>query len=137
MGIAFLPPAALAHTALAPVWAMVLVVTCVLLLTLGTLVAFPFEMATIADMAGDRLIGTYYGLYNLLSGVGILAGNVLAGALVGTGRSTGWAGLPWLLLAVAGPASAAAVRRLDRRGRLSPAGRTAVPGDRPQAAPGR
>ncbi|MFF4624072.1 MFS transporter [Nonomuraea jabiensis] len=137
MGIAFLPPAALAQPALAPAWAMVPVVTCVLLLTLGTLVAFPFEMATIADMAGDRLIGTYYGLYNLLSGLGILAGNLMAGALVDTARSTGWAGLPWLLLAGAGLASAAAVRRLDRRGRLSPACPTAATGDRPQAASGR
>ncbi|MBB5784430.1 hypothetical protein [Nonomuraea jabiensis] len=57
--------------------------------------------------------------------------------------SMGWenpqrgAGLPWLLLAVAGLASAAAVRRLDRRGRLAPACRTASAGDRPQAASGR
>ncbi|MFC4015846.1 MFS transporter [Nonomuraea purpurea] len=123
MGVAFVPPAATAALALPPVWAIVPVVVCTLLLTLGTLVAFPFEMATIADMAGDRLIGTYYGLYNLLSGVGILAGNLLSGALVDVARSSGLAGLPWVLLAAAGLASAAAVGRLDRRGRLAPAAR--------------
>ncbi|GAA3235904.1 MFS transporter [Nonomuraea helvata] len=128
MGIAFLPPAAAAHLSLPPGWAMAPVVLCTLLLTLGTLVAFPFEMATIADMAGDRLIGTYYGLYNLLSGVGILAGNLLSGALLDSSRATGLAGLPWLLLAVTGAASAAAVRRLDRRHRLSPTGRVALAG---------
>jgi MFS-type transporter involved in bile tolerance (Atg22 family) len=70
-------------------------------------------------MARDRLIGTYYGLYNLLSGVGILAGNLLAGATLDLARSAGRPSLPWLLLAVAGLASAFAVRRLERRGRLA------------------
>ncbi|MFI6707675.1 MFS transporter [Nonomuraea sp. NPDC050478] len=123
MGVAFLPPAATAHLALPPGWALLPLVACTLLLTLGTLAAFPFEMATIADLAGDRLIGTYYGVYNLLSGIGILAGNLLAGALVDAGRSNGMAALPWALLAAAGLASAAAVRRLDRRERLPVAGR--------------
>src|SRR5690606_31951977 len=67
MGIAFLPPA-LAAGHLPPGWALLPLVACTLLLTLGTLAAFPFEMATIADMAGERLVGTYYGVYNLLSG---------------------------------------------------------------------
>ncbi|MEV4103427.1 MFS transporter [Nonomuraea sp. NPDC049649] len=125
MGIAFLPPA-LAAGHLPPGWALLPLVACTLLLTLGTLAAFPFEMATIADMAGERLIGTYYGVYNLLSGVGILAGNLLAGALVDAGRATGAAGLPWALLAAAGLISAAAVSRLDRRQRLPAAGQVAT-----------
>ncbi|MER7506148.1 MFS transporter [Nonomuraea pusilla] len=118
MGLSFLPVAAAAHLPLPPPWSLLPVAACVVLLTAGTLVAFPFEMATIADMAGDRLIGTYYGLYNLLSGVGILAGNLLAGATLDAARAWGWASLPWLLLAGAGLASAAALRRLDRRARL-------------------
>lgn len=126
MGVAFLPPAVMAHLSLPVGWALMSLVACTLLLTLGTLIAFPFEMATIADMAGDRLIGTYYGLYNLLSGIGILAGNLLAGALVDVARSSGLAGLPWVLLAAAGLVSAAAVRRLDRRDRLSLAGQVAA-----------
>ncbi|HUR08235.1 MAG TPA: MFS transporter [Nonomuraea sp.] len=120
MGLAFVPMALAAPQPLPPPWAMVPAVICTILLTLGTLIAFPFEMATIADMAGDRLIGTYYGLYNLLSGVGILAGNLLAGAMVDVAGSSGWANLPWMLLAAAGLASAAAVRRLEHRDRLAP-----------------
>ncbi|SDL80989.1 MFS transporter [Nonomuraea jiangxiensis] len=126
MGVAFLPPAVVAHLPVAAPWGILSVAACVFLLTVGTLVAFPFEMATIADMAGDRLIGTYYGLYNLLSGLGILAANLLSGALVDVARSAGAAGLPWVLLAVAGLASAAAVRRLDRRGRLPAGGQVAA-----------
>ena len=127
MGVAFLPPAVAAHLA-APrrCGRCCPLLACTLLLTVGTLIAFPFEMATIADMAGDRLIGTYYGLYNLLSGVGILAGNLLAGALVDVARYVGAAGCRGLLLAVAGLASAAAVRRLDRRDRLPVAGQLAA-----------
>ncbi|MFG1697125.1 MDR family MFS transporter [Nonomuraea sp. NPDC049309] len=126
MGVAFLPPAVMAHLHLPVGWALVPLVACTLLLTMGTLIAFPFEMATIADMAGDRLIGTYYGLYNLLSGIGILAGNLLAGALVDVARSSGLAAVPWLLLAGAGLASAAAVMRLDRRNRFRESGQVAV-----------
>ncbi|MET7327498.1 MFS transporter [Nonomuraea sp. NPDC005650] len=127
MGVAFLPPAAAAGLPLPPMWAIMPVVACTLLLTMGTLIAFPFEMATIADMAGDRLIGTYYGLYNLLSGIGILAGNLLSGALVDVARSSGLAALPWVLLTVAGLASATAVGRLSRRGRLTATGQLPVP----------
>ena len=119
MGLAFVPMALAAQLTLPPPWAMSPVVACTILLTLGTLIAFPFEMATIADMAGDRLIGTYYGLYNLLSGAGILAGNLLAGAMVDVARSSGWANLPWVLMTAAGLASALAVRRLEHRGRLA------------------
>jgi MFS family permease len=119
MGLAFLPIALTAHLSLPPPWAVLPALACAILLTVGTLVAFPFEMATIADMAKDRLIGTYYGLYNLLSGVGILGGNLLAGATLDLARSAGRPSLPWLLLAAAGLASAAAVRRLERRGRLA------------------
>ncbi|MDR8412365.1 MFS transporter [Nonomuraea sp. 3-1Str] len=126
MGVAFLPPAALAHLPPAGGWAMLPVLICTVLLTAGTLIAFPFEMATIADMAGDRLIGTYYGIYNLASGAGILAGNLVAGTLLDVARTAGPAGLPWALLAVAGLASAAAVRRLDRRDRLSPTAQVAT-----------
>ncbi|MEO3867591.1 MFS transporter [Nonomuraea sp. B12E4] len=126
MGLAFLPPAVVAHLPLPALGGILAVATCTFLLTLGTMAAFPFEMATIADMAGDRLIGTYYGLYNLLSGIGVLAGNLMAGGLVDVARSAGLAGLPWVLLAVAGLVSAAAVRRLERHDRLPSSGQAAV-----------
>ncbi|MGV9302059.1 MFS transporter [Nonomuraea sp. NPDC003727] len=125
MSVSFVPMAMTAHLSLPWPWAVLPAIACTLVLTAGTLVAYPFEMATIADMAGDHLVGTYYGLYNLLSGAGILAGYLLFGAMVDVTASTVWASLPWTALTVVGLASAAAVRRLANRDRLA-AGRTAA-----------
>ncbi len=118
MGVSFVPLIVSSHFGPHGRLALLPVVACTVLLTLGTLVAFPFEMAMIADLGGGRLVGTYYGLYNLLSGVGILAGNLLSGAAIDVAASSGVTGLPWLLLAAAGLVSSAVVGRLERRGRL-------------------
>jgi MFS family permease len=98
------------------------------LLTLATMIVYPFEMATIVDLAGPRLVGTYYGLYNTIAGVGIAAGNLLTGAALDLGRQTGWAVLTWLALSSTGAVCAIAVTRLARNGDLAAA-------DRPQTIP--
>ncbi|GAA3071055.1 MDR family MFS transporter [Streptosporangium carneum] len=121
MGVSFVPLTASPGAGPSSWAALAPVVACVVLLTLGTMVAFPFEMAMITDLGGERLIGTYYGLYNLLSGVGVLAGNLLSGAVIDLAASSGLASLPWLLLAAAGLVSSALVRGLERRGRLGAA----------------
>jgi predicted MFS family arabinose efflux permease len=124
MGLSFVPLTAatwFTGTALR----LVPVLACAALLAIGTMMVFPFEMDTIAALSGGRLIGTYYGLYNLLSGIGILAGNLLSGAAMDLARSAGVTSAPWLLLLTAGLLSALAVRRLDRNRRLTP----------PQASP--
>ena len=90
------------------------------LLTLATMVTYPFEMATIAALGGDELVGTYYGLYNTMSGIGIALGNMLTGAALDAGRAIGVPSLPWLALAVVGIACALAIRTLARAGRLTP-----------------
>ncbi|WP_431899188.1 MFS transporter [Nonomuraea sp. bgisy101] len=118
MGVSFVPMAVAAHLSPPWPWAILPALACTLVLTAGTLVAYPFEMATIADMAGDRLVGTYYGLYNLLSGVGILAGYLVFGSVMDLTASTAWASVPWVVLVAAGLASATAVRRLTNRDRL-------------------
>jgi dipeptide/tripeptide permease len=97
------------------------------LLAIGTMMVFPFEMAMITSLAGDRLIGTYYGLYNLLSGVGILLGNLASGGSLDIARAAGLPALPWLVLFAAGAASVIAVRMLDRRGDLTVPERVSVP----------
>jgi MFS family permease len=125
MGASFLPPALGPWPSGGPL-GLAPVLLCAVLLTVGTMMVFPFEMATIADLAGGRLIGTYYGLYNLLSGLGILAGNLLSGAALDLGRTLGLPGLPWLLLLVAGMLSALGVHRLERARRLTPAARPAT-----------
>lgn len=112
MGTAFLP------LALAPALPPPLVLAPVLLttamLTAGTMIVYPFEMATITTMSGDKLVGTYYGFYNTVSGVGIAAGNLLTGAALDAGRSLGLPSLPWWGLAAVGWGCAAAVRLLLR-----------------------
>ena len=120
MGLSFVPLTAAAWFT-GTAFRLVPVLACASLLAIGTMMVFPFEMATIASLSGGRLIGTYYGLYNLLSGIGILAGNLLSGAAMDLARGTGVTSAPWLLLLTAGLLSAIAVRRLDRGGRLTPA----------------
>ncbi|MGH8905968.1 MAG: MFS transporter [Egibacteraceae bacterium] len=109
------------RTAMAYTLALTPVMATTALLSLGTLAVFPFEMAMIVSLGRERLVGTYYGLYNLLSGIGIAAGNLLSGAAVDAGRQTGITSLPWIILALIGTASAIGVLGLHRSGRLTPA----------------
>ena len=128
MAVAFLPLAATA--AISPAigagpWRTALALAPVLLstvlLTVATMIVYPFEMATIVEFAGPRLVGTYYGLYNTLAGVGIAAGNLLTGAAIDTGSRHGWTSLPWLLLTATGLLGTAAVGYLSRAGLLTTA----------------
>ncbi|MEV4471296.1 MFS transporter [Nonomuraea sp. NPDC049504] len=114
MGAAFLPLTA----PLPPAAGLAAVLLTTALLTLGTMIVYPFEMATIARFSGDRLAGTYYGFYNTLSGLGIAAGNLLTGTAFDTGRSLGWPTLPWWTLAALGGACATALLMMSRTGRL-------------------
>ncbi|KUI30301.1 MFS transporter [Mycobacterium sp. IS-1496] len=95
-------------------------------LAVGSAAVFPFEMDTVVSLANDRLVGTHYGFYNTIVGIGILAGNLATGTLMQAARDAGMAALTWVGLAVIGLASAAALYRLDRTGRLRPRTMTAV-----------
>ena len=89
-------------------------------LAVGSAAVFPFEMDTVVSLANDRLVGTHYGFYNTIVGIGILVGNLATGSLMQAARSAGVSELVWLALALIGLASAAALYRLDRTGRLQP-----------------
>ncbi|HEU5159256.1 MAG TPA: MFS transporter [Streptosporangiaceae bacterium] len=120
--------------------AMVPVLTTTVLLTLATMIVYPFEMATIVTLGGERLVGTYYGLYNTLAGIGIAAGNLATGAALDAGRRAGLPALPWLTLAAGGALCAGAVHVLRRTGRLTQAGEPAsssapLSGQRMRTAP--
>ncbi|KUO14998.1 MFS transporter [Streptomyces dysideae] len=91
-----------------------------LMLALGTMIAYPFEMDTIVRLSGDRLVATHYGLYNTICGIGITLGNLLTGAALDTARSAGLSALPWLALLVLGVACAASLYGLHRSGHLTP-----------------
>ncbi|GAB2826825.1 MFS transporter [Actinocorallia aurea] len=121
MGAAFIPPGIATWFPAAGAPALLL---CAALLGVGTALVFPFEMAAIAAASEPGLVGTYYGVYNLLSGLGILAANLLTGALLDTAAHLRAPWLPWSLLALAGLAAAAALRALDRRSPLTRPRRT-------------
>jgi len=89
------------------------------LLAVGTMLAFPFEMDTIVSLAGGRLVATHYGVYNTICGVGITAGNLLTGAALDEARARGLPALPWLALTTLGALSAAMILLLHRTGRLT------------------
>ncbi|MEU5686388.1 MFS transporter [Streptomyces venezuelae] len=134
MGAAFLP--LLAATAL-PVpgggagrWLLAAVppTLAALLLALGTMIAYPFEMDTIVRLAGDRLVATHYGLYNTICGVGITIGNLLTGVALDAAREAGMSALPWLALLLLGLGCSGALYGLHRAGRLTP---VSSPDDRP------
>ncbi|MEU8754972.1 MFS transporter [Streptomyces chartreusis] len=90
-----------------------------LLLAIGTMIAYPFEMDTIVRLSGDRLVATHYGLYNTICGIGITVGNLGTGAALDAARSAGMPALPWITLAALGLACAAALHGLHRTGRLA------------------
>ncbi|GHH26561.1 MFS transporter [Streptomyces lanatus] len=90
-----------------------------LLLAIGTMIAYPFEMDTIVRLSGDRLVATHYGLYNTICGIGITVGNLGTGAALDAARSAGMPALPWITLAVIGAVCAGALYGLHRSGRLA------------------
>ncbi|WP_319055441.1 MDR family MFS transporter [Streptomyces europaeiscabiei] len=91
-----------------------------LLLAIGTMIAYPFEMDTIVRLSGNRLVATHYGLYNTICGIGITLGNLLTGAALDAARAAGMSALPWVALSVLGLACAAALYGLHSTGRLAP-----------------
>ncbi|MEU3352457.1 MFS transporter [Streptomyces sp. NPDC037389] len=131
MGAAFLP-LLLATAAPVPhdgpgLWLLAAVppALAALLLALGTMIAYPFEMDTIVRLSGNRLVATHYGLYNTICGIGITLGNLLTGAALDAARAAGIPALPWAALLALGLACGAAVYGLHRTGRLdSPQSRT-------------
>ncbi|MFE4019688.1 MFS transporter [Streptomyces sp. NPDC059101] len=90
-----------------------------LLLALGTMITYPFEMDTIVRLSGNRLVATHYGLYNTLCGIGITVGNLLTGAALDAARAAGLSALPWLALTVLGLVCGAALHGLQRSGRMA------------------
>jgi MFS family permease len=84
------------------------------LLAVGTVAVFPFEMDTVVSLSGGKLVATHYGFYNTVVGVGILAGNLATGAVVGAARAAGADRAVWLGLSIIGVGAAFALHRLDR-----------------------
>ncbi|GHH71769.1 putative ABC transporter, permease protein [Kitasatospora indigofera] len=106
MGLAFLPPLLLPGPA--PL------LLAVLLLNLGVMAAQPFVLELIPAFGRERLTGTYFGLFYLISGLAAAAGNAAVGAAMDASDRA-----PWALCCAIGLGSAAAVTAVRRR-RLLP-----------------
>lgn len=87
-------------------------------LAVGTAAVFPFEMDTVVALAGGRLVGTHYGFYSTVVGVGILAGNLGTGWLMGAAKQLGIGELVWAGLMFVGAIAAVALYRLDKGNHL-------------------
>ncbi len=83
-------------------------------LAVGTAAVFPFEMDTVVSLADRKLVATHYGFYNTIVGIGILAGNLATGAVIGAARAAGADRAVWAGLGLIGVVAAAALYRLDR-----------------------
>lgn len=108
LAAAFLPPAAVLWLAPTPAPVVASAMLSALLLALGTMVVYPFEMDAIVDLAGARNVGTYYGLYNTMAGIGITVGNLAVGAALDA--TAGAPALTWIGLAGVGICCAVALR---------------------------
>ncbi|WP_216916741.1 MFS transporter [Nocardia noduli] len=113
--LAFVPLALISRADLlgAPA-AIVALLGCAALLAVGTAAVFPFEMDTVVTLARERLVATHYGFYNTVVGVGILAGNLATGTLLGVARDAGADWAVWAGLIAIGAVSTFALSYLDR-----------------------
>jgi Major Facilitator Superfamily len=122
MGAGFVPVAVSAlllpaAAGLAPAAALPVLAGAVVF-TLGIALANPFTMQLLPVVGSERLIGTYYGFFYLVSALLAAAVSVAAGALLDL-TGAGWrAAAPVALLAV-GLAGAAGTALMQRRGLLS------------------
>ncbi|MBT2382929.1 MFS transporter [Streptomyces sp. ISL-11] len=111
-----------------------------LLLYFGGMVAYPSVMELIPRFGRERLTGTYFGLFYVLSGTTAAGGNAVVGWAMDLADRTRRPWLPWLTCLFFGLASALAVTWLYRAralpSRPGPAGRPRVPrpGRGPDAA---
>ncbi|WP_253289535.1 MFS transporter [Verrucosispora sioxanthis] len=119
MGAGFLLPLLRVDSA-PPVLRLLPVLAAAVLLTVGVMITQPFVLELIPAFAGQRLTGTYFGLFYLVSGV--LAAGCTAAVGAAVGSSTGVPTTAWLLTAGVG---LGAVWLLRRGGLLTPAAATA------------
>jgi hypothetical protein len=92
----------------------------VVLLSLGAMTLQPFVLSLIPVLGGNRLLGTYFGFYYLVQGVGVIVGNLAIGVAFDMSQATGLTSV-WLLLLGLGLASALSIIALDSRSQIDQA----------------
>ena len=93
------------------VWAFL---GCIVLYSLGALLAMPSHQTVAANLANPAALGSYYGVNSLALAIGGGLGNLCGGLLYDIGRGLGFSELPWLAFLVVGLMSAAGLWRLQR-----------------------
>lgn len=83
-----------------------MLVLCVVIFTLGTLLAAPTQQTVTAALADERALGSYFGVSSLALALGGSLGNTAGGVLSDAARRVGQPALPWLTFALVGLASA-------------------------------
>jgi MFS family permease len=92
----------------------------VVLLVLGEMLAVPQAKGLVPRLAGERRLGTYFGVLASAGGVAVLIGSTVSGALLEHGR------IAWVVLALLPLAGACVLTALARSGAFTetPKGRT-------------
>jgi MFS family permease len=92
----------------------------VVLLTLGEMLVVPQAKELVPVLAGERRLGTYFGVLASTGGVAVLVGSTVSGALLEHGR------VAWVVLALLPLAGACVLTALARSGAFTetPKGRT-------------
>jgi MFS transporter, DHA1 family, multidrug resistance protein len=83
-----------------------ILIGCVVVFTLGTLLASPTQQSVTAALADPRALGSYFGVNALALALGGSLGNFSGGLLTDAARAAGTPALPWLTFALVGLASA-------------------------------
>ncbi|RIK41073.1 MAG: MFS transporter [Chloroflexi bacterium] len=96
----------------------------VLLLTVGSAVAYPFLMESIPRLGNNRNTGAYFGFFWTIAGIGTIVSNTLTGVLFDIRDRLGIPALPWIALLGVGSLCISGILLLERSGRLAT---TAVP----------
>lgn len=120
MGAGFLP-VALSAPWLAddsPLVAGLPVLAGTLVFSVGITITHPFMVELIPVVGSERLVGTYYGYFYLISALAAFAVSAAGGALLGLGVA-GLRWTPFALLAVCGVAGGTTIAFMQRRGLLT------------------
>lgn len=107
---------------------------CVLIFTLGTLLASPTQQSLTAALSDERALGSYFGVNALALAFGGSVGNFSGGLLTDAARAANMLPLPWLTFALVGLGSAIGLAMLGERLRDLRATAHLVVAERPAAA---
>lgn len=94
----------LAAVAVAPTLPALL--ACVVIFTLGAILAAPTQQSLTASLADERALGTYFGVSALALAFGGALGNLSGGILTDAARALGAPAVPWLTFGLVGLGSA-------------------------------